>query len=151
MVCVFEDIDATIEKYGDGELLQWLDGNCQVDNAVNLASTNYPEKLDPHVVARPRRFDRVLEIKMPTDSQREAYLRRKLVHLADVEILDWVHRTAGLSFASLAELIISVCCLANDFDQTIEILRNQHGSGSFRVDGFEKARKSSETIGTTSA
>ena len=57
LVCVFEDIDSTIEEFGENLLLQWLDGNQQVDHAVNLASTNYPEKLDRRIIARPRRFE----------------------------------------------------------------------------------------------
>lgn len=147
MVCVFEDIDATIKEYGDSDLLQWLDGNCQVDNAVNLASTNYPERLDPRIVSRPRRFDRVLEIMMPTASQREAYLRRKLTDQTEAEILDWIDRTEGLSFASLAELVISVCCLANDLGETIEILRNQHVANQFTsADAEEQQAKTSDSL-----
>src|SRR5262249_23195198 len=65
IVCVFEDIDAIIAVYGDSDLLQWLDGNQQVDRAGNLASTNYPEKLDRRIIARPRRFDRILRIATP--------------------------------------------------------------------------------------
>ena len=76
MVCVFEDIDAIIKVYGDSELLQWLDGNHQVDKAVNLASTNYPERLDRRIVSRPRRFDRILRIESPEARLRAAYFVR---------------------------------------------------------------------------
>src|SRR5262249_5074451 len=76
MVCVFEDIDAIIATYGDSELLQWLDGNHQVDKAVNLASTNYPERLDRRIVSRPRRFDRILRIGAPDARVRAGLLRR---------------------------------------------------------------------------
>jgi len=78
LVCVFEDIDAIIKRYGDAALLQWLDGNHQVDQVVNLASTNYPERLDRRIVSRPRRFDRILRIDAPDARFRDAYLRRKL-------------------------------------------------------------------------
>src|SRR5262249_51248220 len=73
MVCVFEAIDAISATHGDGDLLQWLDGNHQVDKAVNLASTNYPERLDRRIVARPRRFDRLIRIDAPDDLLRAAY------------------------------------------------------------------------------
>ena len=131
MVCVFEDIDAIIEEWGDSQILQWLDGNYQVNKAVNIASTNYPEKLDPRLVSRPRRFDRVLEIDLPSRVQREAYLVRKLPQMAAADRDCWVTETEGLSFASLAELIISVCCLGNDFQETLKILRDQHVANRF--------------------
>ena len=44
MICIFEDIDAIIQNYGDCVLLQWLDGHHQVDRVINLATTNYPER-----------------------------------------------------------------------------------------------------------
>jgi hypothetical protein len=62
MVCVLEDIDALIDRYGDGELLQWLDGANKTDHVVVIATTNYPEKLDKRIVCRPRRFDRLIKV-----------------------------------------------------------------------------------------
>lgn len=123
LVCVFEDIDAVIKDYGDNQLLQWLDGNHQVDQAVNLASTNYPEKLDRRIIARPRRFDRILRIESPCAQMREAYLQRKLPQQSPEDRRRWVAASAGFSFAALAELIIGVHCLENDFDETVSRLR----------------------------
>ena len=126
IVCVFEDIDAIIEQHGDSQLLQWLDGNCQVANAINLASTNYLDRLEPRIVSRPRRFDRVYEIGPPNAAQRTAYLEYKLGKLAmgemkgdeltEVDIQQWVERTQGMSLAGVAELIISVFCLGLELD-----------------------------------
>lgn len=123
MVCVFEDIDAIIEHYGDSDLLQWLDGNHQVDRAVNLASTNYPEKLDRRIISRPRRFDRILRITSPDERLREAYYTRKLPDISAAERAEWVRLTEGLPFAALAEVVISVRCLGNDLEETVELLK----------------------------
>src|SRR5439155_9137715 len=123
IVCVFEDIDAIIAAYGDSDLLQWLDGNQQVDRAVNLASTNYPEKLDRRIIARPRRFDRILRIETPDARLRAAYLAKKLPKLGHAERERWVELTEGLSFAALAELVISVACLGNGLEETVELLK----------------------------
>jgi hypothetical protein len=123
VVCVFEDIDALIARFGDSELLQWLDGNHQVNKAVNLASTNYPEKLDRRIVSRPRRFDRILRIDSPDARLRAAFLARKLPDQPPEERQLWVERTQGLTFAALAELIISVHCLENNFEETLKLLR----------------------------
>lgn len=123
MVCIFEDIDAIFDRYGDTALLQWLDGNQQVDKAVNIATTNYPEKLDRRILARPRRFDRVMKIETPDARLRSAYLEKKLpdqsAHKRDL----WVKMTEGLSFAGLAELIISVYCLGHELEQSVAVLK----------------------------
>lgn len=127
MVCVFEDIDAIIEHHGDSDLLQWLDGNHQVDTAINLATTNYPEKLDRRIIARPRRFDRILRIDTPDSRIRRAYFQRKLPELSTGELERWVELSDGLPFAALAELIISVCCLDHTLEKAAELLRNLDG------------------------
>ncbi len=124
IVCIFEDIDAIIAQYGDAELLQWLDGNSQVDKAVNIASTNYPEKLDRRIISRPRRFDRILRIDAPDSRIREAYFGRKVPDLTPVELAKWVALTDGLPFAALAEMVISVCCLGNDLEESAKLLKS---------------------------
>jgi len=122
IVCVFEDIDAIIARWGDSELLQWLDGNLQVDRAVNLASTNYPERLDKRIISRPRRFDRILLVPPPNAHIRSAYFARKLPEYSAEERQRWVDLSEGLPFAALAEMVISVECLGNDLEQTVALL-----------------------------
>ena len=132
LVCLFEDIDAIIEIHGDSELLQWLDGSHQINKVINIATTNYPERLDRRIVSRPRRFDRIIKIEAPTAPIREAYLGRKLPDLVERgELPRWVQLTEGLSFAAMAELVISVACLGNSLEDTIRLLRDlddQHPS-----------------------
>lgn len=122
VVCVFEDVDSIIERYGDDELLSLLDGENQIDHVLNLGTTNYPERLDPRIVGRPRRFDSIIKIGMPSKAMREAYFKKKL-NLDQEDIPKWVKASAKLSFAALSELVISVKCLGNDFDATIKKLR----------------------------
>lgn len=123
VVCIFEDIDATIRQYGDSELLQLLDGNAQVNKVVNLASTNYPERLDRRIIARPRRFDRLIKIESPDASLREAYFARKMPELTGTQLTRWVEVSHGLPFAALTELVISVECLGHDLEAAAETLR----------------------------
>src|SRR5476651_1658059 len=124
IVCLFDDIDAIIEIHGDSELLQWLDGSHQINKVINIATTNYPERLDRRIVSRPRRFDRIIKIESPTASIRETYLRKKLPDLiANGQLAHWVKLTEGLSFAAMAELVISVACLGNNLEETVTLLR----------------------------
>lgn len=122
VVCVFEDIDAIIKKYGDTEILSLLDGDNQVDRVINLATTNYPESLDKRIVSRPRRFDRIYKILCPDDSIREAFLKAKLPKTQNIK--KWMKETTGLSFAALSETLISVLCLGNKLEETTKILRD---------------------------
>ncbi len=132
VVCLFEDIDAIIELHGDSELLQWLDGSHQINKVINIATTNYPERLDRRIVSRPRRFDRIIKIEAPTTAIRETYLSKKLPELAaNGQLEHWLTMTEGLSFAALAELVISVACLGNSLEETVNLLRlldDQHPS-----------------------
>jgi hypothetical protein len=131
LVCMFEDIDAMIEVHGDSELLQWLDGSHQIDKVINIATTNYPERLDRRIVSRPRRFDRIIKIEAPAAGIRETYFAKKLPDLPAEELARWVELTDGLSFAALAELVISVACLGNSVEETVRLLRtidDQHPS-----------------------
>jgi SpoVK/Ycf46/Vps4 family AAA+-type ATPase len=124
IVCVFEDIDAIIERFGDSDLLQWLDGNSQVDRAINLASTNYPEKLDKRIISRPRRFDRILRIDAPDAMMREKYFAQKVPELSRAELARWVELSDTLPFAALAEMVISVCCLEKSVEEAAELLKS---------------------------
>jgi hypothetical protein len=146
MVCIFEDIDALIETYGDSELLQWLDGNHQVNKAVNLASTNYPKKLDRRIIARPRRFDRVMRIEAPDESVRRAYFSRKMPELERDELQAWVEVSEGLPFAALAELIISVRCLGYELPEAAGNLKqldsNSPDSDFFQDENQQEAAQS---------
>ncbi len=136
LVCMFEDIDAIIEVHGDSELLQWLDGSHQIDKVINIATTNYPEHLDRRIVARPRRFDRIIKIEAPDDGMRKVYFTKKLPEISAAELERWISLTKGLSFAALAELVISVACLGNSLEETIKILAslNEHQPSSREFD-----------------
>lgn len=123
VVTVFEDIDAIIDEWGEPRILSYLDGEDQTDNVLNLATTNYPERLDKRIVSRPRRFDRVIKVDMPNDSIRKEYFKHKVKGLNDTDLSYWTDATAGFSFAALADLIISVKCFQYDFETAVNNLR----------------------------
>lgn len=142
-LCIFEDIDAIIGHYGDVALLQWLDGNHQVDNVINLATTNYPERLDPRIISRPRRFDRIVRIDAPDDKLRTAFFDRKLPDQSPEERARWVALTKDLPFSHLSEIVISVKCMGNDLEETIVRLQrmdtNSPSSNEFNLPQLEGA------------
>lgn len=136
IICLFEDIDATIREYGEQEILSILDGENQIDRTISLATTNFPELLPKRIVARPRRFDRIIKIGFPPTEHRRIYFEQKLKISAD-EVEAWVAVSDGWSFAACAELVIGVKCLGNPFDETVEKL-NTLQAGKFSSGDFSQ-------------
>lgn len=124
IVAIFEDIDAIIHHYGDDDLLQFFDGNVQVNRLVSIATTNYPARLDPRIIQRPRRFDRIVEVKPPDEKMRRNYFSQKMPDFSAAEINKWVSASDGLPFGALAEMIIAIDCLENDFDGSVKRIRD---------------------------
>lgn len=125
VVCTFEDLDAIIRDYGEDALLSLLDGENQVDRVLNIATTNYPESLDRRLIARPRRFDRVYKIDMPSADHRRIFFENKLDEESkkEIDVELWIKETDKFSFAHLSELIVSTFCLGNEFEKSIQIMR----------------------------
>jgi hypothetical protein len=124
VVIVFEDVDAIIRSYGESDLLSFLDGEDTHENLLVLATTNYPERLDPRIICRPRRFDRVIEIGLPDMDVRRQYFIYKLGLDDNAELERWVKATEKFTFAGLTELVISVKCLGVEFNLAVEKIRN---------------------------
>jgi hypothetical protein len=122
IVCLFEDIDAIIHKHGEAELLSLLDGENQINKVISVASSNFPELLPKRIISRPRRFDRVIKIGFPPEEHRKIYFTNKL-KIEENEVEKWVRATDGFSFAACAELVISVKCLGNSFEDTLQTLK----------------------------
>jgi len=123
VVVIFEDIDAIIDKFGEAEILSYLDGEGNVDTLLNIATTNFPKRLDKRIVARPRRFDRVEKIGMPNSNVRKEFFKIKLKLDDDTELERWAKDTDGFSFAALTDLIISVKCFKYSYDEAVEKLK----------------------------
>lgn len=126
VVVMIEDIDAIISRHGEPDLLALLDGELQIDNVVYVATTNYPEELDPRFVQRPSRFDEVICIDMPSDEARKVYLMSKNPRLKeDVRELDkWVELTQGFSIAALKEVVVAVECLDRTLTETVNRIKD---------------------------
>jgi len=123
IMCVFEDIDTIIARYGEDELLAILDGANMIDVCLNVATTNYPERLDRRIVSRPRRFDRVVKVGNPNAIVRKAFFKQQIPKMKATPLAKLVSDTEGLSMAALAEVVISVYCLGNTMEKTLEILK----------------------------
>lgn len=137
ILLVLEDFETLV--YNKGEENGWLsmlDGECQVNNIVFLATTNYIEQIDKRFTDRPSRFDVVKKISMPSYAMRKQYLMTKEPDLSTEELEEWLAESDGLSIAHLKEMLISVKCFGTPLSEVVAKLklmseRNFH-SNTFR-------------------
>jgi SpoVK/Ycf46/Vps4 family AAA+-type ATPase len=137
LIVILEDIEEMIQVHGEHELLGLLDGEHQVANVVNIATTNYPEQLGSRIVNRPSRFDEVIKIGMPSARARKTYLEHSLdAEKVSPPFARWVQDTEGLSIAHLRELVAATQCLGQPYETTLERLKHMrvhpnsgHGNG----------------------
>lgn len=108
IVVVYEDIDDTIDWYGDRVLTRLLDGENNVNNVLYLATTNYPERLPSRILRRPSRFDVVQLLGYPNLKTRYEYFaaKKEKFDLSPSEVQKMAEVTKGFSFPYLKELLI---------------------------------------------
>lgn len=125
ILCIIEDIDLVIDKFGEQVFLTFLDGVKQIDNVVYLATTNSLNRIPDRIKKRPSRFDRIYELKLPTKADRKFYLTNKIQteDLKNYDITQMVTDTEKFSMAQLKELVISIFILGNDYAETITRLK----------------------------
>lgn len=110
---VFEDLDSHIQDANRSFFLNELDGFAANEGILTLATSNYPERLDPAILERPSRFDRKYNFGLPALSERQAYLAwwsnrlEAELRLEPKHIQELAAATDGFSFAYLRELVLS--------------------------------------------
>lgn len=132
-IVILEDIDSLIQNHGESPYLEMLDSAKTIDNVLFIATTNYPDRLDPRIYNRPGRFSHVVKIGLPGDRAREAYLKAILKNHRDVTEI--VQKTSGFTIDHLTALINAVYREKKDLTTEIERLRTL-----FKVPKSEDAR-----------
>jgi hypothetical protein len=105
-IVILEDIDSLIENYGESGYLAMLDSAKTIDNVLFIATTNYPDKLDPRIYNRPGRFSHVIKIGYPSAKARRAFLEAMLKDWRDIDVI--VDRTANFTIDHITSLISAV-------------------------------------------
>lgn len=138
IITVFEDIDETIDKFGEHSLLALLDGESQISGVCNICTTNYPGKLGARIINRPSRFDEIIYVGMPSPEAREVYLRNVAPEIDEVTLSRWVTDTDKMSVAHLKELAVAILCLDQEYDDVIKRLKSMQIKPR-EIDGFGNA------------
>ncbi|MFA5745349.1 MAG: CDC48 family AAA ATPase [archaeon] len=101
-----ENIHGETEKRIVAQLLTLMDGLKSRGNVVVIGATNIPEAVDP-ALRRPGRFDREIEIGIPTkDSRKEIFMvhTRGMPLTDDIKIDELLELTNGFSGADISAL-----------------------------------------------
>lgn len=120
-IVILEDIDSLINNFGEGGYLEMLDSAKTINNVLFIATTNYPERLDPRIYNRPGRFSHVMKIGLPSANTRDAYLKAILKDHRDVEYI--VEHTGGFTIDHLTALINAVYREKKSLIEEIDRLR----------------------------
>ena len=112
---ILEDIDRAFPTEGKRTheksvsfqtLLNCLDGVGTQDGVIVVATANDPTCLDPAILKRPGRFDRVVQFRNPDASLRRQYYERLNPVLGGEQFETAIQKTQGFSFAQLRETYI---------------------------------------------
>ena len=110
---LLEDLDRAFPRTGGGpskvslqQLLNSLDGVASGEGVVVVATANEPTILDPAILRRPGRFDRVVHFPNPDFELRKTYFRRMNACTSDPSLAEAARESEGFSFAQLREAYI---------------------------------------------
>ncbi len=111
---ILEDLDAIQQSdVGRSAFLNLLDGSGDLrEGTFLIGTTNFPEALDPALANRPGRWDRLIEVGLPSADARRACMARKWTKTPREHLIPTlVVETQGLTLANLAEIHYQVMML----------------------------------------
>jgi SpoVK/Ycf46/Vps4 family AAA+-type ATPase len=109
-VVLLEDLDRIVDAKGVSlsYFLNLLDGLKVLNGVLVIATCNEPDKLDPALIYRPSRFDRVWRFELPKYDQRLAFLRKRGKEFFSDSVLETAaRRSEGFSMAYVQEIVVS--------------------------------------------
>jgi SpoVK/Ycf46/Vps4 family AAA+-type ATPase len=118
-VLILEDLDKLLEagKCSLVYLLKLLDDLKPPSGVLIIATSNEPDKLDPALIHRPSRFDRVWRFELPKYHQRLALLRKRGRDFFSESAMETAaRRSDGFSMAYVQEIVVSALleCMHDD-------------------------------------
>lgn len=119
-VVLLEDLDRIVQakSISLSHFLNLLDGLKVLNGVLVIATCNEPDKLDPALLHRPSRFDRVWRFELPKYDQRLALLRKRGKDFFSESALETAaRRSEGFSMAYVQEIIVSALLECTHDDQ----------------------------------
>lgn len=149
-VVLLEDLDRLVQVEGLSlsHLLNLLDGLRALNGVLVIATCNEPDKLDPALIHRASRFDRVWRFDLPKYEQRLELLRKKGGTFFSESALEaTARRTEGFSMAYVQEIVVNALleCAHDEIDPTddhlfksLDALRMQRKSAAKPGESLEQ-------------
>jgi ATPase family protein associated with various cellular activities (AAA) len=141
-IVVFEELDKLVESeyVSLAHFLNLIDGLSMSEGILLVATTNDPGKLDPALLHRPSRFDRVWKFPLPDYEQRLALLRKRgRVYFSEEALGRAARNSAGFSMAYVQEIVVNAL-LQNTHNgiavtdeallKSLEVLKSQRRAAS---------------------
>jgi hypothetical protein len=141
-VVLFEDLDRIVdtEDVSLSCFLNLLDGLKITEGVLVIATCNDATKLDPALLHRPSRFDRIWKFSLPGYEQRYALLRKRGGgHFSEEALEEAARRSDGFSMAYVQEIVVNAllgcahdetCPDDESLLRSLEALRKQRKSAS---------------------
>jgi hypothetical protein len=109
-IILLEDIDRAFPRSGESKcgislqhLLNTLDGIATGEGLVVVATSNEPVLLDPAILKRPGRFDRVVHFPPPSQQLRTSYFGQRIPGMPTASLEALAEASDGFSYAQLRE------------------------------------------------
>ena len=127
-VILLEDLDRAFPRSGGSSskismqtLLNCLHGISTAPGVITIATANEPSLLDPAILRRPGRFDRVILFGPPSPELRQEYLEKIHASMAEYDLGPVVLETEGFSYALLQECYILAAQSAREADRALTV------------------------------
>lgn len=135
-VFIFEELTTMLyNSTSVAKFLEFMDGEKSVDNAVYIATTNYPENLPGNVVERPGRFDRVIKFDNPNKETRK-YLFKEVYKMDVGE--EVINETEDFSVAQIKEVFLQVTIHDKTSEEAVRFIKDHK---EFVKNNFQESRK----------
>ena len=128
---LLEDLDKLVnhsEHLSLAYFLNILDGLKIMDGVLVIATSNDPGRLDPALLHRPSRFDRVWRFTLPQYEQRLALLTRKgAQYFSPPALEEAAHNSNGFTMAYVQEIVVNAlleCAHADIIPSDMDLLRS---------------------------
>lgn len=149
---ILEDLDrlSGSSKVSLSFLLNLLDGLVATEGVLILATTNHPENLDPALIHRPSRFDKIWHFPLPGFEERLILTQRRAMgKFSESAVEDAARQSQGFTMAYVQEGVVNALLQAlhegreprdTDLLDSVRRLKEQFSAG-FKADGALRPTK----------
>lgn len=129
VMLVVEEFDSRLES-DEFAYTNLLDGEYSFPNSILLATTNHFDRIPSRIKNRPSRFSMIREIGYPDREARFSFLNNMVPekYKAMIDIETVAEKTTNVSIDHLKDVVISICCFDQTYDDAVAKIREMQGN-----------------------